>query len=84
MFVELISPEKVYYSGECIMVRLPGKKGSFSVLDNHAPIISSLEGGIVKITLKDDDTLIFDVDSGYVEVKDNRVTICGDKVIKVV
>ena len=66
------------------MVRLPGKKGSFSVLDNHAPIISSLEGGIVKITLKDDDTLIFDVDSGYVEVKDNRVTICGDKVIKVV
>ena len=83
MFVELISPEKVYYSGECIMVRLPGKKGSFSVMDNHAPIVSSLEGGIVKITLKDD-TLIFDVDSGYVEVKDNRVTICGDKVVKVV
>ena len=65
------------------MVRLPGKKGSFSVMDNHAPIVSSLEGGIVKITLKDD-TLIFDVDSGYVEVKDNRVTICGDKVVKVV
>jgi len=82
MFVELISPEKVYFSGECIMVRLPGKKGSFSVLDNHAPLISSLEGGVVKITLKDE-FLIFDVDSGYVEVRDNRVTICGEKVIKV-
>ncbi len=83
MFVELISPEKVFYSGECTMVRLPGKKGSFSVLDNHAPLISSLESGVVKITLQRDDYLIFDVESGYVEVRDNRVTICGDKVVKV-
>ena len=60
MFVELISPEKVFYSGECTMVRLPGKKGSFSVLDNHAPLISSLESGVVKITLQRDDYLIFD------------------------
>jgi len=83
MFVELISPEKVFYSGECTMVRLPGKKGSFSVLDNHAPLISSLESGVVKITLQKDDYLIFDVESGFVEVRDNRVTICGDKVVKV-
>jgi|APDOM4702015159_1054818.scaffolds.fasta_scaffold15859_2 F-type H+-transporting ATPase subunit epsilon len=83
MFVELISPEKVFYSGECTMVRLPGKKGSFSVLDNHAPLISSLESGVVKITLQRDDYLIFDVESGFVEVRDNRVTICGDKVVKV-
>ncbi len=83
MFVELISPEKVFYSGECTMVRLPGKKGSFSVLDNHAPLISSLESGVVKITLQKDDCLIFNVESGYVEVRDNRVTICGGKVIKV-
>ena len=83
MFVELISPEKVFYSGECTMVRLPGKKGSFSVLDNHAPLMSSLESGVVKITLHKDDCLIFNVESGYVEVRDNRVTICGGKVIKV-
>ena len=81
MFVELISTEKVFFSGECTMVRLPGKKGSFSVLDNHAPLISSLEGGIVKITLADD-TLIFNVEAGYVEVRDNRVTICGESVVK--
>lgn len=83
MFVELISPEKVYYSGECIMVRVPGKKGSFSVLDNHAPLISSLEGGEVKITIADNNVLLFDVDSGYIEVKGNRVSICGNAVVAI-
>lgn len=83
MFVELISPEKVYYSGECVMVRVPGKKGSFSVLDNHAPLISSLEGGEVKITIADDNVLLFDVDSGYIEVKENRVSICGNTIVTI-
>jgi ATP synthase, F1 epsilon subunit (delta in mitochondria) len=80
MIVELVSPEKVYFSGECMMVRVPGKKGSFSMLDNHAPLISSLESGVVKITFKNDDFLLFDVESGFVEVIDSRVTICGEKV----
>lgn len=51
MQLEIITPESNVYSGEAISVRLPGLDGSFQILDGHAPIISALQLGAVKVEL---------------------------------
>ncbi len=51
MQVEIITPESKIYAGEAVSVRLPGLDGSFQILNNHASIISALQGGSVKVEL---------------------------------
>jgi F-type H+-transporting ATPase subunit epsilon len=53
MKVEIITPEKSIFNGEATSVSLPGTNGIFQVLDNHAPIISSLKSGEIIIEVKD-------------------------------
>ena len=53
MHLEIITPESKVFSGEAIAVQLPGLDGSFQVLNNHAPIISALTAGQVKIDLSE-------------------------------
>mgnify|MGYP000580067111 CR=1 FL=1 len=60
MLLEIITPEHQIFSGEVEAVQLPGKDGLFQVLNAHAPIISTLKGGMVKIDLP---TKVNDVDS---------------------
>lgn len=50
MLLEIITPQKVFFKEEVDLVRVPGENGSFAMMHNHAPIISSLEPGIIKIT----------------------------------
>lgn len=50
MILEIITPENKLYSGEVEMVTLPGVDGSFQILNNHAPIVSTLAAGTVRIT----------------------------------
>lgn len=52
MHIEIITPETVLFSGEATAVQLPGLDGSFQVLNNHAPIISGLKAGDVKVDLE--------------------------------
>ena len=73
MKLTIVTPEKTIYDGEAISVAVPGTKGAFEVLDNHAPIISSLQGGV--ITVKTADT----VRSGFIEVARNSVSICAEE-----
>ena len=49
MFLEIISPEKIIYSGEVSSVAVPGVQGEFEMLNNHAAIVSSLKKGYIKI-----------------------------------
>ncbi len=49
MQLEIITPEKKIYTGDIKLVQVPGSKGSFEILNNHAPIISTLEKGEIKI-----------------------------------
>lgn len=75
MTLEIITPEQVYFSGEITSVTLPGKNGSFTIWENHAPLISSLTKG--KITYKVNNTdMYLDVESGFVEVNRNVVSVC--------
>jgi F-type H+-transporting ATPase subunit epsilon len=73
MILEIITPESKVFNGEVEAVQLPGKDGLFQVLNNHAPIISALVEGKIKIDLKNPVTK-FDSANGRVEK-----TGAGDK-----
>jgi len=75
MNLEIISPEKVIYSGEARSVTLPGLSGSFTILDRHAPIISALDKGTVKYNAGGKEEEIT-VNGGFVEAKKNDVSVC--------
>lgn len=74
MELTIISPEKVLYQGTVTSVQVPGKSGRFEVLENHAPIISSLvEGAVI---YKNDTESSQKIRAGFIEVANNKVTIC--------
>ena len=77
MKLAIYTPEKMYFSGEVEVVTLPGLSGSFTVLDHHAPLISSLGKGSVMFRDKNGVT-DFLIESGFVEVKKNEVIVCTE------
>ncbi|NWF87900.1 MAG: ATP synthase F1 subunit epsilon [Ignavibacteriaceae bacterium] len=78
--LEIISPEKKVFSGRVISVTIPGTKGNFQVLYNHAPLISTFETGIIKLELADKSKHIYTTSGGSVEVLDNKILILSDTV----
>ncbi|KXB46526.1 ATP synthase, delta/epsilon subunit, beta-sandwich domain protein [Bacteroidales bacterium KA00344] len=73
--LKIVSPEKIVYDGPCKRIKVPGTLGSFEILNNHAPIISSLETGIVEyVTETGKETL--EIDGGFIEVCKNVVNLC--------
>jgi len=78
MHLDIVTPEKKVFSGEVNLVQLPGSKGSFEILKNHAPIISTLDRGEVKVQKSDGEELFFSVEGGVVEFKMNVITILAD------
>lgn len=80
MNLEIITPDKTVYSGKVKLVRLPGSKGAFEILKNHAPIISTLEKGQIKVEEETGETLYFEVEGGVVENKDNKIIVLAESV----
>ncbi len=78
MLLEIISPDKNLFSGEVISLRVPGSKGPFQILNNHAPIISTLEKGVIRIMVTDKEQRTFEVDGGVVEVKNNKIIVLAE------
>ena len=78
MRLEIVTPEKLIYSGEIINAQFPGAAGSFGVLKNHAPIISTLKEGAIKITDADNHQQSFSIKGGVVEVMDNRIIVLAE------
>ena len=74
MKVKIISPEKVIYEGDSTLLQLPGIDGLFELLNNHAPIISILEKGTIRLVTKDNE-LSFDIKGGVVECSSNNIQI---------
>jgi F-type H+-transporting ATPase subunit epsilon len=76
MNLEILTPEKKLFSGNVYGVQLPGITGLFEVLDRHAPLVSALKAGRLKI-LKDKNNHLsyFEIQSGFVEVINNNVTV---------
>ena len=78
MKVSILSPLKSLFQGEATSVNLPGKVGAFTILENHAPIVSTLDKGVITITNREEISEI-EIVSGFVEVHDNEVTICVEQ-----
>ncbi|MEO1486204.1 MAG: hypothetical protein AAFU57_10665 [Bacteroidota bacterium] len=92
MHVEIVSPEATLFSGEVTSVTVPGVDGEFQMLENHAPVVSLLQEGAVKlqgeivIDEEHEDKFskgsagetILTISSGTVEMKDNKVIVLAD------
>ncbi len=73
--LRIVSPERVVFTGEVDSVLVPGSQGQFEILNNHAPIISTLEEGKVVYSIKGAKTEL-QVVGGFVEVQKNVVSLC--------
>jgi F-type H+-transporting ATPase subunit epsilon len=75
MTIEIINPDETIFSGEADLVQLPGKDGSFEILNNHAPLISVLKKGKIKVVDKNKNTQFFEISGGVIEVLRNKILI---------
>lgn len=84
MNLEILTPEKKMYSGNVYGVQLPGITGLFEVLEKHAPLVSALKAGRLKV-LRDRNNLVsfFEIQGGFVEVINNNVTILVEGAVPV-
>lgn len=82
MKIDIITPGNKVYSGEILSVRVPGKKGSFQVLKDHAPIISTLEKGPVIIVDENHNEIRYEITGGVIEVRKNIIILLADAVIQ--
>ncbi|TWR29283.1 ATP synthase F1 subunit epsilon [Mucilaginibacter pallidiroseus] len=80
MTLEILTPDKQIFEGTATSVSLPGALGSFEILDNHAPIISTLNDGKLTIRSKGSEDVFF-IKGGVVEALDNKVTVLAEGII---
>ncbi|MDC3179222.1 F0F1 ATP synthase subunit epsilon [Flavobacteriales bacterium] len=90
MFIEIVSPEKTIFTGDVNSVHLPGTEGFFQILNNHAPIVSTLKKGTIQLSGKFEDDISENltleginkaslaIESGVVEMKNNKLIILVD------
>ncbi|QHT70587.1 ATP synthase F1 subunit epsilon [Rhodocytophaga rosea] len=80
MHLEIITPDQKVFAGEVVSATFPGAKGSFQVLNNHAPLISLLEKGKITIrTTQGEQSIV--VDGGMVEVLNNKIIVLAESVL---
>lgn len=73
--MKIIAPDKTLFEGDVRMVKLPGTLGQFTVLEHHAPLVSTLTEGEIIYKIGEDEQNV-DVRGGVAEVRDNQVTVC--------
>lgn len=78
LYLEIVSPEAILFEGPVGMVDIPGTMGRFTILRDHAPIVSTLSAGRVRVISKDGRELFFPCREGVVECKDNHLTLLID------
>ncbi len=80
MKLEILTPDKKVFEGDVTAVTVPGTLGSFQILKDHAPIISTLEDGPVIIKGTDGENT-FNIKGGVVEVLDNKIIVLAEAVV---
>jgi len=83
MNLEILTPEKKLYSGEVYGVQLPGTDGLFEVLDKHAPIVSALGKGTIKVLKDKTSTVSFSISGGFVEVLNNKASVLVEGALEI-
>jgi F-type H+-transporting ATPase subunit epsilon len=80
MRIEIITPDRKVFEGDIKSVRVPGKKGSFQVLKDHAPIVSTLENGPVILVDQAGTETRYQINGGVIEVKMNKIILLAESV----
>jgi F-type H+-transporting ATPase subunit epsilon len=77
MELEILTPEKRLFSGEVYGIQLPGISGSFEILEKHAPLVSALKNGRIKVLNDKSGSNVtnYTIKSGFIEVLNNKVTV---------
>lgn len=75
MQLEILSPEHKVYSGKVYGIQLPGLEGSFEILENHAPMIATLGKGKLKIIKDKNNSELYEITGGFVEVLNNTASV---------
>jgi F-type H+-transporting ATPase subunit epsilon len=73
--LKIVSPEKIEFTGAVESVLVPGTMGQFEILQNHAPIISTLQKGTVEYFNREGKSSL-EIQGGFVEVQKNQVSLC--------
>jgi F-type H+-transporting ATPase subunit epsilon len=84
MQIDILTPEKKIYSGNVYGIQLPGISGSFEILEKHAPMVSALGKGNMKLLMdkSGNNAIRYDVSGGFIEVLDNKVTVLVESAIE--
>jgi F-type H+-transporting ATPase subunit epsilon len=83
MLLEVLTPEKKIYNGEVYGVIMPGISGSFEVLDKHAPIVSALKAGTLKILTDKTNAISYEIKGGFAEVINNKVSVLVEGAVEI-
>ncbi|HOW30128.1 MAG TPA: ATP synthase F1 subunit epsilon [Bacteroidales bacterium] len=78
MKIEIVTPDTTIFEGEITLAQLPGLDGSFEIMNNHAPLISVLKKGRIKLIDKQQLAQYFDVNGGVVEVLENKILVLAE------
>lgn len=78
MKVEIITPDKNVFAGEASAVQVPGTDGLLGILNDHAPLVSTLKAGQVKLTVEKGEEKFFDINGGVVEVLNNKIMVLAE------
>lgn len=78
MKLEIITPSSTLFTGEVSLVQLPGIDGLFEILKSHAPLVSALKEGRVKVVDNQDQTQFFDIRGGVVEVSHDKILLLAE------
>ena len=74
--LKIVSPERIEFDGEVESVLVPGSQGQFEILNDHVPIISTLDKGVVEYGQPKGEKVRIDILGGFVEVQQNAVSLC--------
>ena len=78
MLLDILTPENLLFEGEIKSVKLPGTNGEFEILNNHAPIISTLSKGEICVTNTNNDREKFNINGGVIEMQNNKIIVLAD------
>ena len=78
MILEIITPEQQVFTGEVTSVKFPGTSGEFEVQNNHAPIISTLTNGVIRVITSEKNTEKFEITGGVIEMQNNKIIVLVD------
>jgi len=78
MDIQIITPDKTLFTGQAKLAQFPGLDGSFEVMNNHAPMISALKKGNIRLKHDDDSEELFEIRGGVVEILKNKMLVLAE------